>query len=55
MLKRTLHYPGTIAVRLESESINIINKTDDDNVSTDRNSVRILASFLQECDMHYFV
>lgn len=55
MLKRALHYPGTRVVSLESESINFINKTDDDNVSTDHKSVRILASFLQECDMHYFV
>lgn len=55
MLKRALHYHGTIAVRVETESINFINPTSDYNDSTDQKSVRILASFLQDSYMHGFV
>jgi len=55
MPKRALHYHGTVAIRIEAKSINFINHTGDYNGSTDLRSVRILASFSQDSDMHDFV
>lgn len=55
MLKRALHYHGTIAVRVETESVNFLNHTGDYNGSTDQKSVRMLASFLQDSNIHDFV
>lgn len=55
MLKRALHYHGTIAVRIETESINFIHHTGDYNGSTDHESLRILARFVQDSNMHDLV
>lgn len=59
MLKRALCYHGTVAVRIETESINFISHTGDYKGCTDPKCVRILVSYktpicmiLSTCTVH---